>query len=80
MQLYLKVLNIHYLLTNIFQVLSGPAGPFWVWDIFRPLYNLYQVYVKKNLKNKTGGLLLKLVTPPPTFNQFTSESFHSFLK
>ena len=32
------------------------------------------------MKNKIGGLLQKLVTPPPIFNQFTSEIFHSVLQ
>ena len=43
----LDVSCIHFIL-----VLSGPAGPFCVWGIFRPLYNLYQVYVKKKLEKQ----------------------------
>ena len=35
-------------------VLPGPAGPFWKRSMFRPLYNVYQVYVKNREKEKDG--------------------------
>ena len=33
-------------------VMFGLAGPYLLWGIFRPLYNLYQVSVKKKLEKK----------------------------
>ena len=36
------------------------------WEMFR--------------KNKIGGRLQKLITPPPIFNQFTSKKIHSVLQ
>ena len=34
----------------------------------------------EKLENIIDGLFQKLVTPPPIFNQFTSEIFHSVLQ
>ena len=36
--------------------------------------------MEKSWKETIGGLLQKLVTPPPIFKQFTSEIFHSVLQ
>ena len=57
-----------------FLVLSSPAFPCWWRSILDHLYNLYQVYTKKNWWS-----ILVTRTTSPIFNQFASEILHSVI-
>ena len=59
-------------------VLSGPAGPFCVWGIFRPLQNLYQVYVKKRWEKQNWWSITETSYAATNFRPIHLKSFPYF--
>ena len=70
---YFSGLKFTYV-SNKLLVLSSPACPYWCRSILEFLYNLYQVYAKKNWWS-----ILVTSTTSPIFNQLTSVLLHSLL-
>ena len=65
--------------TQSCQVLPILEGPIWPRSIFRPVWNLYDVYSGKRNKKEKGGLKRYGATRSLLFNKFRSELLHSIL-